>query len=246
MRQYGWGLLLVGLGTLFLLQSLGVATGFSFWSVVAVLGGLTIAGDGLSRRRPDLFNLALGLWLAAIGAFSILSRSGVTTVTGGDIAGKGWPLLLVALGLSMLVGRGVKVHTGSTRRRMESHMVGDLSYGRDPWSLEGDITLHTFVGDLKIDLTTAVIAPGTHRIEVSQGIGDTVVKVPDTVTVRARAGANIGTVEVLGEERGGVGFIHLEREAYVPGSHADLIIDASVRIGSVTIERVPTSDFEVF
>ena len=95
-------------------------------------------------------------------------------------------------------------------------MVGDLSYGRDPWSLEGDITLHTFVGDLKIDLTTAVIAPGTHRIEVSQGIGDTVVKVPDTVTVRARAGANIGTVEVLGEERGGVGFIHLEREASCP------------------------------
>lgn len=252
LRQYAGGLLLIGLGVLFLLQTLGVTTGLSFWSVAGVLIGLAIAGDGLSRHRPDLFTVALGLWIAAMGAFSILSRSGVTTVTGGDVARHGWPVLIVALGLSMLVGQGAsgppgpKGHKGAYKKRVTAQMVGDLRYGREPWSLEDDIKLQTFVGDLKLDLTTAVIAPGPHRIEVSQVVGDAVVKVPDTVSVRARAESNIGEVRVLGESRSGVGYVHLEREEIVPGAHAEIIIDASVRVGSIRIEQVPASDFEVF
>lgn len=250
MRRFAMGLLLIVVGGLLLMQTLGLASGFSFGSLVLILVGLSIAGDGLRGRRTSLFSLALGLWLAAMGMFGILSRAGVTTITSGDVARMGWPILLICLGLSMLVGRGLRIDVSSGPRRSTTQvptpLVGDLKYGTDPWALDGDLNLFTAVGDLRLDLTTAIIAPGTHRIQVSQLVGDTLVRVPDTVSVRATAECNIGEVAIFGERRSGVGHVYLEREEVLPGAEAELIVDAHLRIGEIRIERVPTADFRVF
>ncbi|MBP2017874.1 putative membrane protein [Symbiobacterium terraclitae] len=249
MGRYAVGLLLIIMGGLFLMQTLGLASGISFGSLVLVFVGLVIAGDGPRRRRFSLFSTGLGLWLAAIGLFNMLSRAGITTTTGGDILRVGWPLLLILLGLSMLLGRGMRVYVTAIRPRKStqfSSFVGDLNLGTEPWVLDKDLQVQTFAGDLRLDLTTATIAPGVHRIEVTQFVGDTLVRVPDTVSVRARAEAFAGEVSIFGVERSDVGMVYLEREEIVPGADAELIIDARVRFGEVTIERVPISDFRVF
>jgi len=249
-RRFTTGLLLITIGGLLLLQTLGLASGISFGSVVLILVGLSIAGDGLRGRRRNVFSLGLGLWLAAMGLFGILSRAGLTTITGGDVARMGWPVLLIFLGLSMLMGRGLRVHVISSKKssstEFPTQIVGDLRYGAEPWALDDDLNLFTAVGDLRLDLTTAIVAPGTHRINVSQLVGEALVRVPDTVSVRATAQCNIGEVAIFGERRSGVGYVHLEREEIVPGSDSELIIDANLRIGSIRIERVPTADFRVF
>ena len=251
MRRSMTGLLLIVIGALFLLQIVGLAQAISLWAVILLLVGLSIAGSALRRRRPDLFSLCLGLWIAAMGLFDILSQAGLSLVTRGDVARMGWPVLLIALGLSMLLGRGVRVTVSrdSGRKSVQSgsHFVSDLNLGRESWVFDKDLYLSSFVGDLRLDLTTAVIAPGVHRIEVRKFVGDTHIQVPDTVSVRARAEATItGDLNILGEHRAGLGLVSLEREEIVPGADAELIIDIHAGVGDVTIERVPTSDFRVF
>lgn len=261
MRRNTIGLLLVIVGALYLLQTMGWIRGISFGAAALLLIGLSIAGSGLRRSRPRVFTLGVGLWIAAIGLFNILAQAGVTTITGGDVLRMGWPLVLIALGISMLFGRGVGVYVFTTPRssgqssrsgsykpvRSGTHFVSDLKMGNEPWVLEEDLHLQTFVGDLRLDLTTAAISPGVHRIEIAKFVGDTKVRVPDNVSVRARAEATItGSLDVLGEERDGVGAVSLEREEIVPGADAELIIDVHVGVGDITIERVPTTQFRVF
>ena len=151
-----------------------------------------------------MFTLGLGLWIAAIGLFNILAQAGVTTITGGDVLRMGWPLLLIALGHFHAVRPGGRVYVSTTaldRPVLRSGSTSpsgpapssfrDLKMGNEPWVLEEDLQLQTFVGDLRLDLTTAAISPGVHRIEVAKFVGDTKVRVPDNVSVRARAEATI-------------------------------------------------------
>ncbi len=246
MKRTFWGIALIALGVLALLQGMGAYNfGLSFWPAVLTLIGLSIAWSSFSRRRgPQWFGLALGLWLGSMGLFDILNDAGLTMISGGDIARNGWPILLIAIGVSVVFGRSpMIVISGRHRDRwsdgdIRAQMVGDLRYGRDPWILEKDMNLDNTVGDVKVDLTTADITPGTHRINVSQFVGETVIKVPDNVTVRATAEAGVGEIEVLGDRRSGVS-LHLEREIVVPGSPVELIIDAQLRVGSLRVVRVP-------
>lgn len=250
LNRFIWGFLLVGLGVLFLLQTFGYPIALSFWSVIALGAGISIIYGSLGRRRsPSWFGLLLGAWVGAIGLFDILSRSGISLITGGDIARAGWPLLLIGIGLSVLLGRSrILVFSGNGDRKTKesTQLVGDMNYGGDgPWVLDDDLNLHTSVGDLRVDLVMADITPGAHHITISQLVGETVVRVPDNVTVRASAEVSAGEVDVLGESRSGVGFVSVVQEVVVPGSHAQLIIEASMRVGSIRITRVPAPTFRV-
>jgi len=243
-----WGIVLIALGILALLQGMNVEYfGLSFWPVVLTIVGLSIAWSAFtSRGGSQWFGLALGLWIGSMGLFTILHDAGVTPgITGGDIARNGWPILLIAIGVSVVFGRGPAViingrhkewrRSGDTR----SQVIGDLRYGRDPWVLEKDMNLDNAVGDVKVDLTTADITPGTHRITVTQFVGETVIKVPDNVTVRASGEASVGELEILGDHRSGLS-LNLQREVVVPDSSVELIVDAHLRVGSLRVIRVPT------
>ena len=249
MKRYFWGVMLIALGTMALLQGLGIQNfGLSFWPVVLTLVGLSITYESFtSRRGPSWFGLALGLWLGAMGIFEILNEAGYSPlIDGGDIASAGWPILLIAIGISIVTGRGMVVRFNGGRHRRDwsesrHQVVGDLRYGRERWVLDKDLNLTNAVGDLKVDLTTAEITPGTHRIRVTQFVGETVIKVPDDVTVRATADANVGELDVLGDQRSGAG-LYIQREVVVEGSNIELIIDAHLRVGSLRIIRLPAAN----
>lgn len=253
MRRYFWGLVLIALGVTALLQGTGAYNfGLSFWPVVLTLVGLSITVESFTGRRgPSWFGLALGLWIGAIGLFDILHEAGVTpTISGGEIVSAGWPILLIAVGISIASGRGIRVMVAGRSRqdwsdsrqtRSRHQVIGDLRYGREHWVLDKDLDLTNAVGDLKVDLTTAEITPGVHRIKVTQFVGETVIKVPDHVTVRATAEANVGELDVLGDCRDGAG-LYIQREVLVPDSDAELVIDARLRVGALRIIRLPASN----
>jgi lia operon protein LiaF len=253
MKRYFWGIVLIALGVLALLQGTGAyAFGLSFWPVVLTLAGLSIAFESFtSYRGPSWFGLALGLWVGAMGLFEILHDAGLSPdIDGYRIAMAGWPILLIAIGLSVFSGRGIRVHVSGPSRWRDyswSHdykVVGDVRYGREPWTLEKDLNLHNAVGDLKVDLTTADITPGTHHICVNQFVGETVLKVPDNVTVRVSADVSVGELEVLGDHRSGVG-LYLHKEIVIPESPVELIIDAHQRVGSLRVVRMPAPPLRV-
>lgn len=246
MKRYFWGAVFILLGVLSLLQGVGFQNyGLRGWPVFMTLVGAAIVLESLTKRRgPQWFGLALGLWLGAYGLFDILYEAGLTGIQGGDILRHGWPILLIAMGFSIFFGRGIQVIVApelkvrKNRHQGHQHVVADLYYGRENWVLEQDLTVNNGVGDLKLDLTTAEITPGTHRITVVQFAGETVIRVPDDVTVRVTAEANAGELEIFGEQQTGVS-LRVEREVVVADSLVELIIDATQRVGSLKVKRVP-------
>lgn len=237
-----WGLALVLVGVVLLVQEFGqIPMGLSFWPVVLTLVGGLMIRDAFQRRRPSWFQLALGLWLGGMGLFNILSAAGVTHITGGDIASKGWPVLLIAGGISAMFSRSIRaswhVDMGSAKR---SHVIGDVRYGGERWSLYEDLAIDHSIGDVKLDLTSAEIPDGTHRIDVDVKLGEVVIRVPDNVNVVATGSVNVGEMQVLDDRQAGVGEMASRREVQVPDSNVTLEVQARVRMGKLKITREPS------
>ena len=99
-----WGLLLIALGGLFLLNNLRLLSGpvFAWWPVLELLPGLWLLSRGLRRRQGG--GLVGGTLLLGLGVFWLLVSLGVV---GSNLF---LPVLLLALGLGLLlrsvVGRG--------------------------------------------------------------------------------------------------------------------------------------------
>lgn len=246
MKRQFWGAIFTVLGVVALLRvfNIGPDLELHFWPVVVGIAGLGILGA--SFRRTNWFGLALGLWLTAIGAFSVLANYNLP-LTAEQIARGGWPLLLVAIGVSMVFGRtrfSVSWDDREWKRNFKgssSKLVGETRVGQSgTWILDKDLNMEHGIGDFRLDLTTADITEGTHHIAVQAGIGDVVIRVPDNVTVSARGKVGVGELEVLTERRSGVGCDAYSR-VEVPGSPVELVIDAKLGLGEMNIVRRPAT-----
>lgn len=103
------GMTLIVLGGLALLQTLNIANfGLSLWPALLVWIGLEIVwGSAFDHwHGPSLFGMALGLFVAGIGVVKMMANAGwAVSLSTGEIVRYGWPVLLVALGLSLLFRR---------------------------------------------------------------------------------------------------------------------------------------------
>jgi lia operon protein LiaF len=103
------GLTLTVLGTLALLQALGIYYfGLTFWPAVLLWLGLEIVWGSLLNKwkRPSVAGAAVGLLVAGLGLTQILANAGVAAAMSvGELIRYGWPALLVVLGLSLLFKR---------------------------------------------------------------------------------------------------------------------------------------------
>jgi lia operon protein LiaF len=249
MKRSVWGVILIALGLMATLQSIDPVRyhfGLAFWPVLWVMAGGSILYSAF--RRTSWFGMAVGLYLGAMGLADILHNAGVFTFDGGDILAKGWPLILVAIGVSILFGKANMSWSRDGRRRKfqfetggRSWTIGDIRQGYgDPWQLNEDLELNRGIGDIKLDLTTAEILPGTYRINVHGGIGDVMIRVPDNVNCSVVASAGIGDVEVFGEFRSGLG-LSVQKRIVVPDSPVELEIECRHAIGDVRIVHGPAT-----
>ena len=247
MERKIWGFLLILMGVAALLQGTGFYFfGLAFWPVVLVLLGIGLIRLAAVRWSASWLMLGLGLWVAGIGLFDILFNAGVTALKGADITRHAWPVLLVALGVSIMFGRRARFFKGHCRGFHGGHgscghhlRVGDLYQGREPWMLDGDLDLRHSMGDAVLDLTTAEISGGEHNINVRMAIGDLLIRVPDHVSALLDASVAIGSLQVLDEQRSGIGGLSLRREISIEGAAAVLNIKAGLGIGELNIVRAP-------
>ena len=256
MTRQLWGLILLVLGVLVLLQVTGVYNfGLAFWPVVLVLLGIAIIWKSFEFGGFSWIGLGLGLWLGGIGLFNILYQAGATTLSGSDIASYGWPLLLIALGFSILVGSrrengsfcfigctDSKNMSGRSRKGEHSsrmHHIGDLYQGQRPWVLDQDLDLYHGIGEVVLDLTTAEIRPGNHEIFIKAGIGEVSIKAPDGLNVEVDASMGIGEINLFGEERSGFGGISLKHSVEATDAEATVKIVAKLGIGEVNASYMP-------
>ncbi|HTR98033.1 MAG TPA: DUF5668 domain-containing protein [Candidatus Acidoferrales bacterium] len=92
-----WGLFLIGLGVLFLLQYLGVLEWMNvraWWPFLVIALGTGQAVTGWSAKR-----ISSGVSLALIGVWFLIAANGWHRLTWGN----SWPLALVASGLGMVL-----------------------------------------------------------------------------------------------------------------------------------------------
>jgi hypothetical protein len=106
------------------------------------------------------------------------------------------------------VGSGVPPLWGSGAPSTTYERVfGDLEMA-GPMTL-GPTRFSTVFGEIRLDLTAAVLPEGETHISVGTVFGEVRVLLPPGVGARVRAGTAIGEVEVLGR-RGGAFFVELE------------------------------------
>ncbi len=239
---------MLALGVLALLQGIGLYNfGLTFWPVILVLAGGALLWGSFKRGKCLWVLLGLGLWIGGIGLFEILTNAGVTFITGDDIFRHGWPMLLVALGISILLGDRAwfprwrcDVSGSESDRKGKSHgtrwhHVGDLYHGREPWVLDADLDLQHGIGDIVLDLSTAAISDGIHHIHAGASIGELLIRVPDHVNAVVEGSVSIGELEIFGEKRSGLGGLALKQEAWAENSGVELRIETRLGIGSLKV-----------
>jgi hypothetical protein len=102
-RSYFGPLLLIAVGVVFLLNNLGVA-GEGFWTLILRLWPLILIAMGLDSLLQRQ-GVAGPTFLIGLGAVFLLSNLGVLVWDVWDTVLRAWPILLIAFGLDIIVGR---------------------------------------------------------------------------------------------------------------------------------------------
>lgn len=128
------------------------------------------------------------------------------------------------------------------------HFVGEIRLGDRPWALENS-SYSLGVGEVYMDLTTALLEEGVTYVNLSGWVGSVQIIVPEDLAIDVSADVNIGSVEIFGEEqefsrhhnnrRSGVSsnLLCYRSEDY-DEALKKVRINASVNIGEVSVKRV--------
>lgn len=218
-----WGLLLIALGVLFLLDRMGrldFSDLFSrFWPLILIFAGLWHI---VSSRFRDLTG---GLVLIIIGGLFQLSEL--------DILERGawnyiWPLLIIFLGIWVL--------SGVVRRRTPALPPGVKGDDLDAFAMLSGLNRRiesqnfrggkatAIMGGIELDFTAARLAEGKATLELTAIMGGIDLRVPKHMRVELEAHPLLGGVE--------------DKHTHVPGAEtpSTLYIKATAIMGGVDIK----------
>lgn len=128
------------------------------------------------------------------------------------------------------------------------HFIGEIRLGDQPWALENS-SYSLGVGEVYMDLTTALLEEGVTYVNLSGWVGSVQIIVPEDLAIDVSADVNVGSVEIFGEEqefskhskqrRSGVSTNLLcYRSKNYDQALKKVRINASVNIGEVSVKRV--------
>ncbi|MEW6182578.1 MAG: cell wall-active antibiotics response protein LiaF [Bacillota bacterium] len=197
------GVLIIALGTVWLLKNLGLLTmnvGDLFrvyWPVLLIAWGVDvlIPGPDSGGGRPGAGRLLNGLVLLVLGVVILGSNLGHYELNLGLVWKVFWPVLIILLGWSILRG-GV---AGGTHLAVMS----GLELKNQDWKLE-DGNYLALMGGAKIDLSVAEIPPRETVIGITAIMGGVEVWVPRELNVECEGTAILGGLKFFREEGGGI------------------------------------------
>ncbi|WP_036166057.1 LiaI-LiaF-like domain-containing protein [Massilia sp. 9096] len=96
-RQVLWGLLLVGLGTAFLLDQMHIIEITDYWHYAPLL--LVLAGINQTIGYPSAGEFSRGLWNVFIGLYLFAVLEGLFGLTWSN----SWPLFIIISGVTMAI-----------------------------------------------------------------------------------------------------------------------------------------------
>jgi hypothetical protein len=241
------GFWLIVAGALFFMERLNlIQLHFSIWSVAWVLIGGYLIKHGVQSGRRRWGMLGFGGWMAAVGLLDVLAGMGLSPVGGEMVRPLFWPILLLGVGFAILTGkfRAQVIWDGGNWNHQARRWgaVGDSRVGGPGFVLSEDLVVSHGIGESRIDLSQAEVAPGIWNVTLEQGIGDAAIFLPGNVSVRVEANVGLGDLEALGDRRSGI-TPSLKRELIVPDAEATLIVRGQLGLGRLRIiQAVPFGD----
>lgn len=121
--------------------------------------------------------------------------------------------------------------------KFRSSVMGDLHLRNHRFELE-DMNLASGIGDVKIDLSKAIIPEGESTIAISGLIGDVDIYVPYDLDVAVAGSVTLGELKVLGHKQGGFNRqINMATRSYEQAERK-VKISVSIFIGDIDVRHL--------
>jgi predicted membrane protein len=218
-----WGLVLILLGVLFLLDQMGRV---DFGDLISQWWPLVLVAAGLWQLISSNFQeLAGGLFLIVLGAIFQLAK---LDILGRNVWHYVWPALIIGLGLWVLIGAfrrsSAAKFPGSKEDELDAFAIfAGLNRRIESQNFRGGKAM-AIMGGIELDLTSVRLAEAKAGIELTAIMGGIDVKVPRHIRVQLDGNPVLGGVE--------------NKHNYAPGSGAEqtLSIKATAILGGIEIK----------
>ncbi|MFH0347922.1 LiaRS two-component regulatory system accessory protein LiaF [Bacillus vallismortis] len=120
---------------------------------------------------------------------------------------------------------------------MRSFFIGELQMMKQPFDLN-DLNISGFIGDIKIDLSKAMIPEGESTIVISGVIGNVDIYVPSDLEVAVSSAVFIGDINLIGSKKSGLSTKVYAASSDFSESKRRIKVSVSLFIGDVDVKYV--------
>jgi lia operon protein LiaF len=210
------GIILVLVGGLYLLSNFGMIPNglmnniLRYWPVIIILwAGYHLTDAILEKTSTNRkFNRVYGsMSLIIIGWVLLENRLNLLFDESISLWSVAAALFVIFVGIRIIFFKsgeyeiqnekdfqGIKFNKGGF------NAVGDLRLGDQPWALE-DSSHNIGVGEIYVDLTTALLKEGVTVFNLSGWVGDIQVIMPEDLAVEISATVRVGNIDIFGQEQ---------------------------------------------
>jgi len=256
------GTILVLIGGLYLISNFGVfplgftSTLFSYWPLVIIVWALYHLLDAIWTRdtTSKKFNKIYGaLSLVIIGLVLLENRINLVFDESIGLWSVTAALFIIFVGIRIIFFKSsdYEIQNGQEFQGIKFskggfNAVGDLRLGDQPWALE-DSSHNIGVGEIYVDLTTALMKDGMTVLNLTGWVGDIQVIMPEDLAVDISAAVRVGNIDIFGQEqefkknktakRSGVSNTLNYRSEKFDEAFKKLRMQVSLNIGDISIRR---------
>lgn len=233
-------LLIILIGVGYLLANMGVIPltpweiFLRYWPAIIVYWGAKQLLYGLFRLANGKFfplsDVLFATLLLVIGAYLLAPRLGYEI----DIVPWSvlWPIMLIILGIALMNRTNV-----FSSQNSRSSLIGEVSRGGSSWYLE-DMSFRHGIGEVRLDLTHAIIPDKTIDIDIQGMIGEVTIFLPANLPLRADCYTSIGDITVLEHSEEGLSKHLVMQTPDYDEATRKLNLTVRWKIGEVSVRRL--------
>ncbi|HUN66262.1 MAG TPA: LiaF domain-containing protein [Bacteroidota bacterium] len=189
-------------------------------------------------------NITWGIALLILGLLLLLDNLGIADF--GDMVGKFWPLIIIAVGIMILTRRGRHGGTPSSPAGPLPSINGDIVdesfvfenlYRKITSSSFKGGSISTIFGNAFIDLSGTTPAEGEYILRHHSVFGDSTILLAPQAPVAVQASTIAGHFRILGQQRGGFGSDMRVVSPTYAGSANRLTLVITKVFGNVIVEQ---------
>ena len=259
MAKIIFGLLFIAFGVVFLLNNFEIVNFevgnliSTYWPFIIIVFGIKETIEGLMKLGISLkhgkFAYSKLFWGIFILGIGIIFQGNELHYFNISVWNFIWPTLIIYIGLNILFGSShIYIHRGDNHYKDKSkrwqnsnrdkRLIGELKIGDNgTWELE-NMQLWNGIGEIELNLYSAIIKDGETAIDISGWIGDITVIVPQDLAVKVNADVRVGEVNVFNLKQSGTSrFVTYTSEGY-DSAEKKVNVMISLSIGEVNVKQV--------